>query len=467
MINCPSSARRYGSSWRHQGAAWRLGNQRGAASLVVVLMLFFVIALVSAYTSRNLIFEQRTSVNQYRSSMAFEAAEAGMEWAAAMLNGGRMGDNCTEATAAAGSTTFRQRYLRIDNTDGSIFARTQTTAAGRVLAPTCVWTGTAWICNCPSDADAVVANPSTPGLHPAFRVLFIEVARAGVVRVEVTGCVRMTEACLDVTSNAPADSEGRAKHTVLLALKPAVTTLPAAALTVVGNVVGGGAAVIQNSDAASGALTIHAAGAVNSAAFTLRSTPGTPVARSVMASDTTLVPNGLTLANLLGPPTVPLNWDRVFGSVFGLMPASYRDQPAARVLVCPVAGCRAALTDLVAANPDRVIWIPGDLTLDSAGNVGSLPDAANPAVAGAATIIVDGNVRFLTPGVNIFGVVYARKGNNWTGIGTITGAAMVEGNLDLALAAAPTVVYDPSVVNATRLSSGSFVPLQGDWRDFR
>ena len=92
-----------------RGAASYRVKQRGAASLVVVLMLFFVIALVSAYTSRNLIFEQRTSVNQYRSSMAFEAAEAGMEWATAMLNGGRMGDDCSEATAAAGSTSFRQR----------------------------------------------------------------------------------------------------------------------------------------------------------------------------------------------------------------------------------------------------------------------------------------------------------------------------------------------------------------------
>ncbi len=442
-----------------------LEQQRGAASLVVVLMLFFVIALVSAYTSRNLIFEQRTSVNQYRSSMAFETADAGIEWALALLNSGRIGNDCSEATAAADSSSFRQRYLSIDPVTGTITPRKQFTNPAKELKPTCVWTGTGWACNCPTDGDSNLAEPAAPGLHPAFRVLFVpQTAREGVFRIQVNGCVRMSEECLNDFSDRPRDSEGRAQHTTLVALKSGVTTPPAAALTVFGNVLGGGAAVIQNSDAKAGGITIQAAGAVNTAGLTLRSAPGTPGERSVMASDNTLVPNGLTVANLLALPALPLNWDRVFGSVFGLLPATYREQPAARVLNCPNTGCRAALSSLVAANPDRVIWIPGDLTLESAGDVGSLPNPATPAVAGAATIIVEGRVRFLTPGVNIFGVVHARKGN-WEGSGTITGAALVEG--DLAATASPTVLYDQAVINATRLSSGSFVPVQGDWKDFK
>lgn len=449
----------------------RLGDprhhQRGAATLVVVLMLFFVIALVSAYTSRNLIFEQRTSVNQYRSSMAFETADAGMEWALALLNGGRIGNDCTEATAVAASTSFRQRYLTYDVPLNTIQPRVQVANVGKPLKPTCVWTGAAWACNCPSDADPVIADPVTPGLHPAFRVLFSQPTGSNrVIRVQVNGCVRMTEECLDDFSDTPRESEGRAQHSTLLALKASVTTPPVAALTVFGNVVGGGAAVVQNSDAVTGGITVHAAGAVNTVGFTLRSAPGTPGERSVVAADSTLVPNGLNLAGLLALPAVALNWDRVFGSVFGLLPATYREQPAARVLNCPNAGCRAALSDLVAANPNRVVWIPGDLVLESAGDVGTLPDAANPAVTGPAVIVVEGRVRFLAPGVNIYGIVYSRNGN-WEGVGTITGAVMVEG--DLAAAAAPRVLYDQSVINAatTRLSSGSFVPMQGDWRDFR
>jgi hypothetical protein len=264
-------------------------------------------------------------------------------------------------------------------------------------------------------------------------------------------------------SNLPQLSEGRSQHSVLVALKSAVTTPPLAALTVFGNAAGAGAGAVQNTNPAVGAITVHAAGLVDPARFVLTTAPGTPVQRSLVASDNTLVPTGLTLATLLGPPTVALNWDRVFGSVFGLMPATYREQPAARVLDCPNAGCRAALSTLVATNPDRVIWVTGDLTLESAGDVGSLPNPADPTVAGPAIIIVEGRVRFTTPGVNIFGVVYSRSGD-WEGAGTINGAALIEG--DLAAAASPTILYNASVVNAARLSSGSFVPLQGDWRDF-
>lgn len=432
--------------------------QRGAATLVIVLMLFFVIALVSAYTSRNLIFEQRTSVNQYRSSMAFETAEAGIEWATAMLNGGRIGGNCTEAAALAGSTSFRQRYLGIDASSGAITPRKQVTNAAKELKPTCVWDGAAWACTCPDDADPALVEPLAAGLHPAFRVRFTPSTREGVIRVQVNGCVRMTEECLDDFSDVPRESEGRAQHTTLLALKPGVTTPPAAALTVYGKVEGG-PVVARNTDIASGGITVHAVGIVPG--VTPQGAPGTPPERTVVASDLTLLPSGLSLADLVA---VPSNWDRVFGAVFGLLPGTYREQPAARVLVCPNGGCRAALSALVAANPHRVIWIPGDLVLESAGDVGSLPDPATPAAAGAATLIVEGRVRFLTPGVNIFGVVYARNGN-WEGSGTITGAAIVEG--DLTAAGAPTVLYNQSVIDATRLSSGSFVPMQGDWKDFR
>ena len=84
--------------------------QRGAASLIVVMLLFFVLSLTAAYTSRNLIFEQKTSANQSRSTAAFEAAEAGIEWTLAMLNGGTVSDACANLV---GGTSFQQRYVAI------------------------------------------------------------------------------------------------------------------------------------------------------------------------------------------------------------------------------------------------------------------------------------------------------------------------------------------------------------------
>ena len=145
-------------------AAANRQRQLGAASLAVVLMLFFVIALVSAYTSRNLIFEQRTSVNQYRSTMAFEAAEAGLAWATALLNGGRIGNNCTEATSAPASTSFSQRYLFVVDTSGFVKTRRQSANALLPLRPTCVWGGADWVCDCPVDGNPALVLPAGGGL---------------------------------------------------------------------------------------------------------------------------------------------------------------------------------------------------------------------------------------------------------------------------------------------------------------
>jgi len=56
-------------------------SERGAAALIVTMVLLLVSSLVVLYVNRNLIFEQRSAANQYRAAQAFEASEAGVEWA--------------------------------------------------------------------------------------------------------------------------------------------------------------------------------------------------------------------------------------------------------------------------------------------------------------------------------------------------------------------------------------------------
>ncbi len=113
------------------------------------MVLFFIMSLVAAYASRNLIFEQRTSANNYRSTQAFEAAEAGLEWALAMLNGGRIDDVCAPSTDAA-RNAFRERYLLTD-ADGNIQARTWDDAGTATpLRPSCVRGNAGWACSCPA-----------------------------------------------------------------------------------------------------------------------------------------------------------------------------------------------------------------------------------------------------------------------------------------------------------------------------
>ena len=79
-------------------------------------MLFFILAMVTAYAGRNLIFEQRTSVNNQRAAQAFEAAESGLDMAIGLLSGGRVDAQCTSTNDVA-QNTFRQRHLT-QNDDG-------------------------------------------------------------------------------------------------------------------------------------------------------------------------------------------------------------------------------------------------------------------------------------------------------------------------------------------------------------
>lgn len=457
--------------------------QRGAASLIVVMVLFFIMSLVAAYTSRNLIFEQRTSVNQYRATQAHEAAEAGIEWAVAQLNGGRIDANCLEAGAMAANTSFRQRYLAIntnpppDPASGMITVLTQPPpplpAAPPPLPPPrlagCVWTGAAWSCSCPSDGDPVLAAPAGTGIFPAFWVSFVrgvDISRPGVVQIVSNGCTRLNADCLRSAANTT-NVEGRALVTALVALKGAVATPPQAALTVLGavnRVAGGGTLSVYNTDAGRGGLTIHARGAVNTVDVTLRSAPGTPGSASFIENDISLsdpllaLPVGLSAAGL-----VPA--DPAFATTFSAWPSMVRWQPAAVRLTCPAGGCTTELANAVALNPDRVIWIEGNLTLEAGGAIGSLPNPANLSVAGPAVIVATGNLIVTAAGAGprLFGLIYTR-GGNWSGSGEIQGAAFIESNL--ASTAAQTVVFNGDVLDTLRLRAGSFVRVSGGWRDF-
>ncbi len=451
--------------------------RRGAASLIVVMVLFFVMALAGAYSSRNLIFEQRTSANQYRSTQAIEAAEAGVEWALAMLNGGRIGANCREAGAAANATTFRQRYLAVQ-ADGTLRPVADPDAAAPVapappqpLMAGCVFNGVDWICSCPTQSPPVLATPAGAGPFPAFRVRFSVVdplapdagnpviTKPGLVMVEVNGCTRLDglgESCLDFPGSA-SNQEGRATVRAMLALKSALPSLPNAALTVRDAVLGGTMQLV-NTDP-EGGLAVQAGGAVNTANLTLRTVPG---------SDHDPVQADDELLNDVSPKSLkvavpPLNPNRVFNWVFGTLPDTYRLQPAAITTNCNPGNCRQALASLAASNPGRVIWVNGDLLLESAGDIGSPPDPANPAAPGPVVIVATGNV-LTTADARVFGFVYSQSGG-WTGTPDIQGAAFVEDALDAT--AGGRVVYSRELLRHLQQHSGSFVRVPGGWRDFQ
>ena len=439
-------------------------SQSGAATLVVVMVLFFIISLVAAYTSRNLIFEQRTSANQYRSTQAMEAAEAGLEWAISMLNFGRITSSCLKSSSTA-DTSFRQRYLVVDANTNNI---TPVPVAADLL-PSCVRTPSGWDCACLTTGTSTLTAPTASGVWPAFRVRFVAVEslpatpgiprQAGVIRAEVIGCTRLdppgSEQCLSFDGRG-ALNEGRVFMSALLALTGNPVGLPSAALTSGGAVNAAGVTpfLAAHNTAPSGlGFTVHARGTINGAGMDLLTAPGSPASGSILPNDSALdLP-------ALSPFTAS---ERIFATVFNMRPDTFRTQQAAVQVPCPT-GCTAAdVRTAIQFNPSRPLWLTGSLNVDSAGDIGS---ATEPVV-----IVVNGDLTFPVGGVTIHGLVFNRlagAATNWitAGSGTVRGAVFAEGGV--AGNGTTTISYDADILNRVRGNVGTFVRAPGSWRDFR
>ena len=473
--------------------------QRGAASLVVVMLLFFVLSLTAAYTNRNLIFEQKTSANQSRSTAAFEAAEAGIEWALAQLNGGIVDTSCTNT---APTTSFQQRYL----TFSAAGVISQTPRAGNSdvprIWPTCVFNGATWDCTCPINAAADPAAPAGAGPFPAFRVwlstpepttaavppanaasspwVAVSPARPGFAFINSVGCTRLPaagETCLDFIPRGEI-GEGVSFQRTTLALRSGLGVVPAAAVTA-GLAVTPAASPapplkLVNKDYRSNGLTVSFAEGATflSSRFVAETIDGTPPELSFSA-DSRIRDLYTNLAPATVPPAPPAltGGERMFVSIFGMKRATYRNQPGLRVCTSP---CSAAnVNTLLQNNPDRVIWVDGDLTVNAPiGSVGT-----------PVLMIVDGDTITMDPFMSIFGFVYI------TGAGSVApdtsklmlpdnqtfiqGALVAEGNLVTEYAGTPaassflTVTYDAAILDRLRQTYGSWVRLGAAWRDFK
>lgn len=420
-------------------------RQHGVASLIIVALLFFILSLAAAYVNRNLIFEQRTSANQYRATLALEAADAGVEWALALLNAGRVTDTC-EPTADVALQSFRNRYLQLDATTGLVGPSGVLTAAGEGTTwAGCVYTGAAWDCSCPNAGAATLAAPVGAGVFPAFQLRFAQFnpPRPGLVRLDVNACTRLDASCLDFPSQA-VGGEGRVTVSTVIALRGGLAAPPAAALTVRGTLDAGGAALnVLNADIAAGGIALRTGDVVaNGASLVVAGPPGTPSEAARMT------PDGALTALALPTP------ERLFGNTFAMPSAMYRDQPATFVLDCPAACNAAGVQAVVDRHPGRMIWVNGDLDIDA-----PLGTALDPVL-----IVSNGEVDVQS---TFTGLVYGRP-NAWvtdgTAAGLVQGAVVAEDGMNNV--GSFSIVYDADVLTRLRWGTGSFVRVPGGWRDF-
>lgn len=458
---------------RHPLAARR---QHGVATLSVVMILFFILAMVAAYTNRTLIVDQRASANNLRGAMAMDAAEAGIEWALAQLNGPRVDLTCTPSNQVA-DTEFRARYLTLNNDDTLSVQNYTLNGVNYAYSPSCVASAGAWSCSCPNAAAPTPSLALPPeGLGQAFRVTFQAIqgaaypAHAGTIGILSQGCSNLGSGASNCTSTAQVpqvDAVAQVAASVGL-----VRTLPyrsaaealASAITA-GTFIRANTIRVANTDAATG-VTLHAGGAINidMATSQLFGPPGSVAGISKVACDDALwtrrtgAPAPVRGAACPGPE--PPASDRFFQSFFGMDTDNYRRQPGLKIVGCPVAGCTSAdLTVPLAHYGGRAIWLDGDLTIDAAGTIGS---AAQPVV-----LIVTGNLT-INAAVNFYGLLYANAitWNAGAAAAVVGGAIVSETSFDATPSPTATVAYDSTILSTIVRSYGSFVRVPSGMQYF-
>ncbi len=412
-------------------------KQRGAASLIVTMLLVFAMLIVVAYANRNVAVEARASASQYRSTQAFEAAEAGLEWVLAKLNDGTpIDDDCLPSTDPA-ATSFRARQLRL-TAAGFVAATWDNAGTPAPLQAACVRTDTGWSCSCPSNAGPTLAIATGAATAPAFMVELSTGAKPGLIVASATGCTRTDTLCAATSS---VGHESAARVEVTFGLLPGLRSSPVAALTARGDVdAGTGALGLHNTDPASDGAAVDAGGRVSGDALRFSAPAGASLDGTIVSSDA-------TLAGLAG--------DRYFARWFGMDKTTWMAQPAATRITCN-GSCASSLADAVAAGA-RLLAIDGDLDLDGPISLGT---SERPIV-----LVASGVLR-LRGAVTLRGVVAAASVDcRGTAVGALVqGAAISES--DYIGDAAADIVHDAAILARLKTGTGSFARVNGSWKDF-
>jgi PilX N-terminal len=421
-------------------SSFTANRERGAAALIVTLVMFLAMALVAIFVNRNLVFEQRSAANQVRSTQAFEAAEAGLEWALAQLNDPqRIGPDC-KPSADPAATSFRSRHLVFNRTTAG-FTPAVWNHAGTptALQPSCVRTATGWSCSCPLQGLPTLVPLAGNAPAVAFTLQFAAGAKPGTVRVVATGCSHLAGVC---QSGSTTRADATAKIEVALGLVAGLRTPPAAALTTRGAFDADAAALgLRNPDPATG-IALHAGGTIAASHAQLTAPAGAPLSSTLVGNDTALA---------------SLSTDRFFASYFGLDKAAWKSQPTVTRVTCS-GNCSSALAAAIDAAADTaLVWVDGDL--DLAGPI-TLGSPQRPVV-----IIASGAAR-LNGAIAVHGVIYAAalRWDSTSGGAFVRGAALSESSYQGN--GTPEFFYDTTVLATLKSNSGSFARVSGSWRDF-
>jgi len=199
---------------------------------------------------------------------------------------------------------------------------------------------------------------------------------------------------------------------------------------------------VTNMDPSTNGITINAGGGVTlGGSSSVTTLSGTPPAASIAGNDSALS---------------ALTDDEMFKTFFGMSKTEFQNSPMTKQITCTTCG-NSELGAAIASGAN-IIWVNGDLHLNSNGTYGT---ATNPVM-----IVVTGNIQ-VNGTVDITGLMYSQAAtwdNSGGGNATICGAAIAEGNFTGQ--GTPNPTYCPNVFEILKNSAGTFGKVPGSWRDF-
>jgi Tfp pilus assembly protein PilX len=429
-------------------------QQSGFGALAVMLLLLFGSSIVVFYLNRGLIFEQKTSANQVRSTTALEVAEAGLEWATGMLNSpNEITTACAFTTSV--TTSFRAKYMQVGG--ASVVTPAATTYPG------CKINGTTLTCSCPdlpSAGNEAFASLGTAA-QPSFTIALEGTGDPQAVRVTSTGCTVQAGACRPNTAITPAgattgNSDAWAQVSVILKLRSLIRAAPSAALTCGTSCAPGGSYEIVNFDVASNGYLVNAGTTITTAPGVDYGTiPGQPIENALIANDDSLY------ALATSDPSCANS--AMFGAFLGTTMAEYAASPQVRAITCASANDCGSQVNTAMSEGWRNFYFPAGFALNNSAPFSAM---GAPGAGNGVTIVSPGDID-INGNIDIYGLLFSNSANFndlGTGNSTIYGAVITCASQNSN--GTGRIQYDSNALGGTGLRPGLMVRVPGSWRDF-
>lgn len=445
--------------------------QRGIGTLAVSMLLLFAASITIFYLNRGLIFEQKTSANQNRSTAAFEVAEAGIEWATGMLNSTRDIDtNCN--LLATSNISFRSKYIQMAY-PAATYPVVGISGGNHLVQgttfPGCKIDGTTLTCSCPAaGATASLGTANLPGFTVRFDVVPVasngvtdaslpagqQLIDAGSVRITAVGCTAQTGVC---TAANATNSDATATISVIVKNVPSLRAGPQSALTCGTSCGVGGSYNIKNTEVASNGYLVDAGTAITSGSGTSYQTiPGQPIQNALVSNDT-------SLSGLSSNDTTCSN-SNMFQAFFGVPLSEWAANPNVTTIpgCTDPSTCGAKIQAALDANSRASeFYFPDGMSLNNSAPFSTLgTPGVGVRLVSPAAININGNI-------TINGLIFSND-SNFNDLGT--GTADINGAIITCAAynnnGNGLLNYDSSNLGNTGLGPGNMIRVPGSWKDF-